>query len=251
MKELLSLAKLAVSSASEVILKHYDDYTVVKKEDNSPLTSADIAANDKIFEILGKSGIEICSEERILDNLGSLFWLVDPIDGTREFIKKNGEFCVCIALIKDGRPVLSVISIPVTGEVFYSSGNGEVYKNGSLLTTKKSPNLAFMGRSGNSKKRERINAHFNFEPKRLGSAIKFCRLAENEGAIYARFGDSSIWDNAAGDFLVEQSGGLMIDLKTREKPLYNQKILSNNFICLDKNNAHLKDKILEFIDANF
>lgn len=256
MKELLDLAKIAGYSAGKEILKHYDSYKLYEKQDKSPLTSADIVANEKIFEILSKSGYEICSEETILDEekrtSNSTFWLVDPLDGTKEFIKKNGEFCVCIALIKNSRPVLASIYIPTKDEIFYSGGNKEIYKNNSLIKPKpQTPNLSLLGRSSKSKKREIINAKFNFVPFSLGSAIKFCHLVENKAGIYARFGDSYIWDNAAGDFLVEQSGGMVIDLKTGDKPLYAKKLLNNHFLALDKNNIYLKDEILKFINETF
>ena len=173
LNELLSLAKRAAVAAGAQILARLEDYELTRKTDGSPLTSADLAANAAIFEILEPSAVPICSEERILDakistqkseilddlkrrigceilggknfsyekldeilganfadeissddeNLSrkdALFWLVDPLDGTREFVKKNGEFCVCVALIWRYRPVLSAVFIPVSGELFYA-----------------------------------------------------------------------------------------------------------------------------------
>lgn len=253
MRELLNLAVTAAKAAGKEILKHYQNYEIYTKADKSSLTSADLAANDMIMRILGKSGIEICSEESILDyesrKAASKFWLVDPLDGTKEFIARNDEFCVCIALIEDGRPTLGVIYIPISDEVFYSANGEPLRKNGEILTpSKTTPSLSLIGRNSNSKRSLALANSINFELLRIGSAIKFCYLAQNGAGIYSRFGDSSLWDIAAGDFLVEQSGGILIDLKTKNKPRYDGKsLLNNHFIALDKNNLHKLDLILEFL----
>jgi len=123
MSELLNLAIKAAISAGGEIMKFYSSNSqalkVCLKDDSSPLTSADLAANEVILKELSKSGIKICSEESILqDSDKDEFWLVDPLDGTKEFLARNGEFCVCIALIKEARPVLGVIFIPVSKELF-------------------------------------------------------------------------------------------------------------------------------------
>ena len=132
MKELLKSAIQAAFDAGNEIIKHYDSYDLKYKSDNSPLTSADIAANEAIFSNLQKTKIPICSEEQILQDTDiSTFWLVDPLDGTREFIQKNGQFCVCIALIQDFKPVLGVIFIPTKNEIFYTL-KGQIYKNDVL-----------------------------------------------------------------------------------------------------------------------
>lgn len=255
MDELLNLAKIAALNAGKEILKHYNNYKVVKKPDNSPLTSADLAANEAIFKILGKTGIEICSEESILeaDKMGEndTFWLVDPLDGTRDFIAKNGEFCVCIALIKNSRPILSVIFLPTKNEMLYSAGDNKVFINDELINNLncKTPNLLLLGRSGMGKRRIALADSFNLSFKRVGSALKFCQIAKSEAMLYPRFGDSYLWDVAAGDFLVVQSGGEIIDLKTRKKPLYNgKKLLNSPFVAIDKNSIHLKEQILNKID---
>ena len=120
MSELLNLAKKAAVNAGAQIMKFYSaDNTALKvclKDDSSPLTSADLAANEAILKELKKSGIDICSEESVLSASSSkegLFWLVDPLDGTKEFLAHNDEFCVCIALIKDTKPILGVIFLKI------------------------------------------------------------------------------------------------------------------------------------------
>ena len=125
---MLNLARLAAISAGVQILRHYDDYEISYKSDNSPVTSADLSANEAILSTLSQSKIPICSEESLLslDELVNLerFWLVDPLDGTKDFICKTGEFCVCIALIEHGRPILAVIYAPKFDEMYYSDGHG-------------------------------------------------------------------------------------------------------------------------------
>lgn len=250
--ELLEIAVRAAKKASKEILKHYDNFEIYTKEDKSPLTTADLAANEAITNELSKTGIKICSEESILGDDERVkeeqFWLVDPLDGTKEFIAQNGEFCVCIALIKSGRPILSVIAIPCKDKIFYSGGGKVVYINSEILNPQnKTPNLFLMGKHGSSKKREEFAKKFGFEIKAIGSAIKFCRITENLASTYVRLGPSSLWDIAAGDFLVEQSGGVTIDLSTMEKPLYNRPTLINNpYLVVDKNHIKNLDKYLEF-----
>ena len=253
MQNLLNLAISAAKEAGSEILKHYEKFDVYVKEDKSPLTTADLAANEIILKILGESGIKICSEESILDyeerKNAEMFWLVDPLDGTKEFIAQNGEFCVCIALIKAGRPILSVIYIPVSDELFYSKGGGVVYKNGEILPKcDDTPNLFLLGKHGNSAKRTELASEFGYDLKRIGSAIKFCRICENKAGAYARLGKCSLWDVAAGDFLVVQSGGAIIDLKTRELPRYDGESLINNpYLVLDRNNAKFLDEMVKKI----
>ena len=253
MQELLNLAINAAKEAGSEILKHYEKFDVYVKEDKSPLTTADLAANEKIFEILGKSGIKICSEESILSyeerKNAEMFWLIDPLDGTREFIARNGEFCVCIALIKAGRPVLSVIYFPVSDELFYSKGEGIVYKNGEILPKcDDTPKIFLLGKHGISKKKVDLAEIFGYEKMGIGSAIKFCRICENKAGVYARLGKCSLWDVAAGDFLVVQSGGTIIDLKTRTLPRYDGESLENDpFLAFDKNNVKFLDEMLKFL----
>ena len=251
MQELLNLAISAAKDAGKEILKHYEKFDVYIKEDKSPLTTADLAANEIILKILGKSGIKICSEESILSyeerKNAEMFWLVDPLDGTKEFIAQNGEFCVCIALIIAGRPILSAIYIPVSDELFYSKGENIVYKNGEILPKcDRTPNLFLLGRHGNSAKRTELASEFGYDLKRIGSAIKFCRISENKAGVYARLGKCSLWDVAAGDFLVTQSGGTIIDLKTRKLPRYDGESLINNpYLVLDRNNIKFLDEMLK------
>ncbi|MBR8463288.1 3'(2'),5'-bisphosphate nucleotidase CysQ [Campylobacter sp. faydin G-24] len=257
MKDLLNLAKIAAISAGKQILKHYDDFTIKIKSDKSPLTSADIAANKAIFETLSTSNIPICSEEQILSNDKKVdeFWLVDPLDGTKEFVARNGEFCVCIALIKLGRPLLGVIFIPKTNELFYADKNG-VFKEildsnfSSKYTIDLKQNIQdndtiYVGNYGKNKVTKLIANELCFSLTHIGSAIKFTRVCEN-GGIYVRFSPSHIWDNAAGDALVSFLGGCVIDINTMKPPLYSiTNLKSNHFIALPPHKKSLKEKIVQ------
>lgn len=255
MKELLNLAKLAAISAGNEILKHYDSYQIRIKDDKSPVTTADLVANEIIIEILSKSGIKICSEEQILTDNVSEFWLVDPLDGTKEFIDKNGEFCVCIALIKDEKPTLGVIFIPTTNELFYADKNeafkeilepnGKTKSTTNLNQTKQSQNIIYTSRRGKNKTANFIASKIGFNPFASGSAIKYCRLAEL-GGIYVRFSPSSIWDNAAGEAIISAVNAKVFNAKTKQEIRYNLKNLkSPHFIALSEEFINLKDEILE------
>ncbi|WP_169763623.1 3'(2'),5'-bisphosphate nucleotidase CysQ family protein [Campylobacter mucosalis] len=260
MRELLELAKKAAVSAGAEILKHYNKFEVYKKMDSSPLTTADLAANEKIFEILSVSGIEICSEERILgDELrlkSDRFWLVDPLDGTKEFIKQNGEFCVCIALIERAKPVLGVIFIPTTNELFYTNGN-ECFKEIctqpnqiiNLSKVTKNSKIAYTSTIKSKNLPHTLLIQRGFDVVRIGSAIKFCRLCES-GGVYIRLSPSSLWDIAAGEAIVRSCGGFMFDIKTKDEINYNTKSLkSPYFIALSKDMIELKDEILQAIGS--
>lgn len=262
MSELLNLAKQAALLASKEIKKHYDNFKCYLKDDNSPLTSADLAANEAIFKILSKSNIPICSEEQILDETTRLkskkFWLVDPLDGTKEFISKNGEFCVCVALIEDSTPTIGVIMIPMSNELFYADSSGAfreiLDENGNILSKSKLSNLPkngvkniYIGNKGKALKEHEIATKFSLNVVRLGSAIKFCRLAQNSG-IYVRFSNSSLWDIAAGEAILKFSNAIMLRADNFLEISYNTRELSSpKFVAIGSENLHLKDKILTAI----
>ena len=250
--ELLDLAVTAAKRANEAIMEHYEKFDVYVKQDKSPLTSADLAANEVIMQTLAPSRIAVCSEESILSAdermSADRFWLIDPLDGTKEFIARNGEFCVCIALIEQGRPILSVISSPVSGDVYSSNGGGIVYKNGEKIARKSTTPKTFMiGHHGKGSKYKPLCEKFGFEFTRKGSALKFCIMAENGASAYGRFSDCSLWDIAAGDFIIHQSGGAIIDLKTGVAPLYNgESLINNHYIVVDANTINLLPELVEF-----
>ena len=240
---LISISK----EAGEAILKVYNsDFDYQIKDDLSPLTEADELSNQIIHKRLKilSPGIPILSEE---DNNISYkirsqwdkYWLVDPLDGTKEFIKKNGEFTVNIALIENHMPILGIIYIPVSKETYWGSiKNGSFYSNNKSMKQifvsekPKNPLRIITSRSHPSKNLELfLNNMGDFKIISKGSSIKFCLIASGMADLYPRLGPTSEWDTAAGHAIVKSAGG---DIVTDEgEPLrYNLKdnILNPNFI---------------------
>lgn len=239
--------------ASQEILKFYKtDYDVKEKDDNTPVTSADIAAHDCItceltsltpdIPILSEEAANIPFNER---QLWDTYWLVDPLDGTREFIKKNDEFSVNIALIINHTPVLGVIYIPVTDTCYYATaGNGaykKTLKETFQLNVKSSQQDKIIVAGSRSYLDASLDNFLNklahYEFIRMGSSIKSCLVAEGKVDIYPRLGPTSEWDTAAAQCIVEEAGGYLTD--TSLKPLrYNTKdiLLNPHFLVFaDKN----------------
>jgi 3'(2'), 5'-bisphosphate nucleotidase len=233
------LAELA-QQAGEKILEVYnsDDFSVQEKADNSPLTAADLAAHHAI--LAGLTGltpeIPVLSEESVSLPYAERaawqrYWLVDPLDGTREFIKRNGEFTVNIALIEDGVPVLSVVHVPVTGVSYLACRGLGAFRQGTdeerhpirVRKTGDGPVMVVGSRShrGDSLIRflDKLGDH---EMVGMGSSLKLCLVAEGVADVYPRLGPTSEWDTAAAQCVVEQAGGFVTD--TDLQPLrYNTK----------------------------
>ena len=221
-KRELEVAKSAAIEAGKKILEiyHSEDFGVEVKADNSPLTKADKQANDIIGSILEKNFPEdsILSEESKdnLDRLNNEYcWIIDPLDGTKEFIKRNGEFTVNIALSYMKRVILGVIYVPVKEELFYAS-----YNNGAFLMVN---NEITPVRVSNSTENLRIavsRSHITEQENKLikkygiqniiksGSSIKGCLVANDIADIYYRYGLTSEWDTAAMQCIVEEAGGI-------------------------------------------
>ena len=214
--------------AGDRILEIYEtDFSVENKSDNSPLTAADMAAHNTICEQLTKltPSIPILSEESSHINFSdrqkwNQYWLVDPLDGTREFIKRNGEFTVNIALIENHCSIMGVIHIPVTGISYTAAINNGAYKyeaNGNKTrkiirqTIDDAITIAGSRSHGNEQLQAFINSLPNPEVLSVGSSIKFCLVAEGTADIYPRFGLTSEWDTAAAQAIVEEAGGMVID----------------------------------------
>ena len=268
LSKLHDIAISAVLAAGEAILAVYDKFELSLKSDSSPLTTADLVANQAIFTHLQSTQIPICSEESILPfhmrNEDALFWLVDPLDGTKEFIARNGEFCVCIALIWHSRPILGVIYTPLSKEIYSSFAGAPVFRNFEKIGEYKenlqslnlvnntlnldSSNILISGRSADMMQIENFAKEFNLNLATLGSAIKFSKLASQEVGVFIRFYGSHIWDTAAGDFLLHQSGGIMLSLSTLQPLNYAKKItLNDSFIALSRSQKSNLKRYLEYI----
>jgi 3'(2'), 5'-bisphosphate nucleotidase len=226
--------------ASEEIVKIYNTFfTVENKEDDSPLTTADMVAHRTIMDGLQQLTPElpVLSEESssipfATRSQWSCYWLVDPLDGTREFIKRNGEFTVNIALIDLHEPVMGVVYLPVSGACYYAARgpgafrlqpDGKPEKLGTRTTLPGSISAAG-SRSHGSERQVRFFEALGpgAEIITAGSSLKFCLVAEGKVDIYPRFGPTSEWDTAAAQCIVEEAGGSVTDLRLR--PLrYNCK----------------------------
>lgn len=262
MEHLLKAAVQAALEAGREIMRIYLDpkqrFCIETKTDNSPLTRADKAAHRSIVSLLSSTGIPILSEEGETPPYETRrewnrLWLVDPLDGTKEFIKKNDEFTVNIALVEDGTPVLGVVYVPATG-VFYAGakglgaykGKGERSKTNplipcySLLTTSPLPLLSrtpsaftiVASRSHLSPETEAyIEAkraeHSKVEVVSIGSSLKMCLVAEGTADEYPRFAPTMEWDTAAGDAIARTAGRKVVDARTGEPLTYNKYDLHN------------------------
>jgi 3'(2'), 5'-bisphosphate nucleotidase len=240
---------LARDAAAAILRVYEGEFAVRHKEDDSPLTAADLAAHRCIVEGLERlsPGIPVLSEESAQDVPAILrrqwprMWLVDPLDGTREFVKRNGEFTVNIALIEDGEPVLGVVQAPVTGALWHGQrGRGAFRREEGrdVPVRTRAPATAPLrvaaSRSHRDPRTEAVLARMGeVEAIGVGSSLKFCRLAEGTMDVYPRFGPTSEWDTAAGQCVLEAAGGVVLD--PRGRPLrYNQRdtILNGDFIAL-------------------
>ena len=241
--------------AAARILAVYDsaafeaDADVRHKDDRSPLTAADLASHRCIVDGLAQltPGLPVLSEESATVEIAARrgwqrFWLVDPLDGTREFLKRNGEFTVNIALVDAGVAVFGVIQQPVTGALWHGApGNGAFHRTTAgddvALQTRVPAAAPLRVAASRSHRDARTQALLDALPAHethaCGSSLKFCRIAEGEIDLYPRFGLTSEWDTAAGQAILEAAGGVVLD--PRGRPFrYNQRedLLNGDFIAL-------------------
>lgn len=236
--------------AGDAILRVYgDDFDVARKADDSPVTEADIASHDVIVEALAElaPGLPILSEEdsRVEFETRSTwrdYWLVDPLDGTREFVSRNGEFTVNIALVSDHAPVLGVVHVPVSGACY----SGVVGHGASLQQDGRPPTpihvriphgepIVVVGSRSHANPRleEYLKGLGDYELVSMGSSLKFCLVAEGKADFYPRLGPTSEWDTAAAHAVVAAAGGQI--LKLDGSPLeYNRKdsLLNPEFLVI-------------------
>lgn len=269
MIQTLYIAIDAAIKAGVEIMKIYNDPTsdfgIEKKADNSPLTIADKNANEVICSILEKTKIPILSEEgKAIDfstrNQWKKLWIVDPLDGTKEFIKRNGEFTVNIALVENGIPVLGVIYVPVKRELYFgtiengafkytlsddtiSINSAELETNAIQLPIKKENDqfVVVASRSHLSEETESYieklrNIHHSIDLISSGSSLKICLVAEGKADVYPRFAPTMEWDTAAGH-AIASAAGMEIFHTDETTPLrYNKEDLLNPWFIVKKNN---------------
>ena len=234
---LLQVCNIALNAGEEILKYYIEDIEVTHKDDSSPLTKADLASNKIIMNALRKLDrtIPILSEESLVEwnerKNWTKYWLVDPLDGTKEFIKKNGEFTVNIALIENNKPILGVIYAPVKSDLYFAQkkyGSYKINSSSQLIDLKESQKLFVSNQSNitriigsrshsNQSFHSWVNQNFpNTEIVQSGSSLKFCLIAEGTADIYPRFGPTSEWDIAAGHIIVDEAGGRVNTFQNNE-----------------------------------
>lgn len=244
-QELIAIALEAGKKIMDIYL--HDDFheSIDFKADNSPLTKADKAAHLVIDGALKRlwSEIPVLSEEGKHADYNerkqwNRFWLVDPLDGTREFIKRNGQFTVNIALIENGYPVLGLVYVPVQHTLYWGDADGaskiidgvetpiRVKSNDTTIT-------AVGSRSHSSQEEADVMAKYRVEQTvAVGSSLKFCLVADGSADLYYRHGPTMEWDTAAGQSVVEAAGGSVL-LPDGKRFRYNKEnLLNSSFYCL-------------------
>lgn len=268
LRNLLATAINAAVRAGKLILDVYNsnEFQVNLKSDRTPLTLADRQAHSEILNSLTKTRIPTLSEEGrdILfeERKGwEYFWLVDPLDGTKEFIKRNGEFTVNIALIVNGYPIMGVVYVPVLKDLYFALKGDGAFKIGSieptmepnyrydLLTksacklpviTKRDKFVVLSSRSHMNAETEDYIAslekkHGEIIHKYQGSSLKLCMIAEGTADIYPRFTSTMEWDTAAGQAIVEEAGCHIITADTKHRITYNKEDLHNPWFIVKAN----------------
>ena len=259
--QLLHTAIIAALQAGKSILEiyHSGEFDIEMKGDNSPLTRADTASHNVIMSYLEATGIPVLSEEgRDITYQErkdwKQLWIVDPIDGTKEFIKRNGEFTVNIALIENQRPLIGVIFVPVTGELYFSSKEIGAFKvaldleDYDLEALLEKADTLPLQREDNTFTIVASRSHMSAETREYiqqmrdlhgevqliskGSSLKLCMVAEGTANCYPRFAPTIEWDTAAGQAICEQAGFEVIDWDTKKNMLYNRKELLNNWFLV-------------------
>lgn len=240
---------LARRAGAAILEVYAGSFAVEHKADDSPLTAADMASHRVIVDGLREltPDIPVLSEEsrdipREVRRGWDRYWLVDPLDGTREFVKRNGEFTVNIALIEHHAPVLGVVLIPVTGELYYGvAGEGAFLEAapGALprpIATRAPaaiPVVAGSRSHANERQGEMLANLGEHTLMSVGSSIKFCMVARGDADLYLRLGPTSEWDTAAAQCVLEQAGGAVVDLRG-EALRYNTRdsLLNPEFLAL-------------------
>lgn len=222
-----AIVALAEQAGAAIMEVYNGDFDVALKGDASPLTAADLAAHNVIkaglsglsqLPQLSEEGAHIDWEER---RRWKRYWLIDPLDGTREFVARNGEFTVNIALIEDGCPVLGVVHAPVLRRTYFAARGGGAFRrdgDGAALPIRVAPADAGRAvrvvgsRSHTSPMEQLLHQHIGeVSLVSMGSSLKFCLVAEGAADLYPRFGPTSEWDTAAAQCVVEAAGGLILD----------------------------------------
>jgi 3'(2'), 5'-bisphosphate nucleotidase len=224
---LASVTAIARRAGEEILVIYKGELTAIAKADGSPLTAADQASNDTILAGLASltPGVPVLSEESAgvpwRERCGwTRYWLVDPLDGTKEFLKRNGDFTVNIALIEAGRPTLAVVHAPARGITYFAAAGAGAFRQDGGTPARRirarrprsEPPRVVASRSHRGELLDawlqRLGAH---EVVSVGSSLKFCMVAEGLADLYPRLGPTMEWDTAAGQCVAECAGASVLD----------------------------------------
>ena len=263
-RELLDIINISVLAGKKIMEVYEQEFSVEIKNDNSPLTMADKSSNEVIVDILNNTDIPVLSEEGKLisyeerSNWENL-WIVDPLDGTKEFVKKNGEFTVNIALVSNQKAVLGIIYVPVLKILYFADKESGAFKLENIDVDYEFSSLDEIMEKGNrlpEKQNDRkytivgSRSHMSTETEEFinklkaqhgeiefiskGSSLKLCEVAEGAADIYPRFAPTMEWDTAAGQAIVEISGGKVYEAESKKALLYNKESLLNPWFIVTR-----------------
>ena len=247
-----SIIDIAINAGNAILEIYNQDFEVEIKSDNSPLTLADKTANDIIVKGLQTldNTIPIISEENKLIEYQTRknwtkCWMVDPLDGTKEFIKKNGEFTVNIALVENGLPVLGVIYVPVQGVTYFAEQHKGSFKRKNETT--KPLHIRPLAQDGilkivgsRSHQTPELLEYVALQKQKYaevdfvaaGSSLKFCLLAEGKADVYPRLGPTMEWDTCAGQIIASEAGATIVRYDNLQPLLYNKENLLNPYFII-------------------
>ena len=256
-------------NAGEIILGFYyseNTLEIMNKGDNSPLTQADLKADDYIQEQLKKltPNIPILSEEGELPDFNirgkwKQYWLIDPLDGTKGFIKKNNQFTVNIALIENNEPILGVVYSPATQQCYYAAKNYGAFRINenhsenkiqcAILRQDEPLNILLSGKYPSKKMLDILSNLGKYDLSFSSSSIKFCKIAEGSAHLYPRLKPTSEWDTAAAHIILKEAGGEIISSCNQLPMLYNtsENILNSSFIAYSDDLCQVALKMLSQI----
>lgn len=241
--DLDELRGIALDASRAVMEVYKRDFSVYEKEDKSPMSEADLLGNEIICKALAKFSLPILSEENKLVSFDErkkwdYFFCVDPLDGTKEFIKRNGEFTINIALIDRDTPIAGVVYAPALDLMFSAKKGGGAFKNNEKLPLKIKRDSYKIVASKSHMSKETSDFIENLKvdkPKEfvsMGSSLKLCLVASGEADIYPRLGPTMEWDTAAADAIVRESGKMTYDFNTQKPLIYNKEDLRNPYFIV-------------------
>ncbi len=242
-----AIRDIALRAGEQIMAVYRTPFEVRAKEDRSPVTEADEAAERLITEELTRlrPRLPVVAEEAVAkgvmpDVTGTPFWLVDPLDGTKEFVSRNGEFTVNIGLIENGRPTIGVVYAPAVGRMFWNSGPGEVFSetNGGApqkISARRAAKDGFVVVASRSHRDTDTDEYLATLPVKsitsAGSSLKFCLVAAGEADLYPRFGNTNEWDTAAGHAVLAAAGGRVVTRDGAELGYAKPKFKNPGFIA--------------------